>query len=340
MANNRKRKTIIEEVLPDTATNEGDTNIDASDLVIAGSKIYKLNNGSKSFCMVTTEPVDEVFIQSQYPNGGKFVVLEFNQMNELLHQNHYEIEPKTMAVAINGNGGSGGNDIQIRMLFEELNFTRQMLMQQLQNNKGNGGGSISELVAALAGLHQLAPGGKDPVELIIKGMELGSRNTGATDWKTELLSTIKEVAPSAIQAVAMSNRQPNGQQPMLVASPEDNLKQGLQWIKSKIVGGMSTDLAVEWLISNANDPQYHHLLSTAIQGTVDNFIAIDPEIANEPYRTWFTNAINEIKGWYAEQQQQEQPATDTDLDGRIRDNPNVTANAPVSTRKPKLAKTV
>lgn len=338
MASNRKRRTIVEEVLPDTSTNEGDTNIDASDLVIAGSKIYKLNGGSRSFCMLTTEPVDEVFIQTQYPNGGKFVVLEFNQMNQLLNQNHYEIEPKTMAIVPNGNGGNGTNDIQIRMLFEELNFTRQMLMTQLQNNKGNGGSSITELVGALAGLHQLAPGGKDPVDLIIKGMELGSKNSGGTDWKTELLSTIKEVAPSAIQAVAMSNRQPNGmEQPMLAASPDAVLKQGLNWIKSKIVSGMSTDLAVEWLIMNANDPQYHQLLSTAIQGTVDNFIAVDTDIANEPYRTWFTTAIQQIKEWYAEQQQVE---TGSDMDGGTRNDTNVTVNETVSTRKPKLAKTV
>jgi hypothetical protein len=338
MANNRKRKTIIEEVLPDTDTTQETGGMDASDIIIAFSKVYKTNNGSKSFCMQTTDPVDEVYLQSQYPNGGKFIVFEFNQLNQMLNTGHYEIEPKTMAVTPNGNGnGVSPYDVQIRMLFDELQFTRQMLMQQLQNKSGNGGSSISELVSALAGLHALAPGGKDPIDLIIKGMELGSKNSGATDWKTEVLSTIKEIAPVAIQAISMP-KQPNGNgQPMLPESPDMLLKQGLQWLKPKIIGGMSTDLAVEWLINNANDPLYQQLLSIAIQGSIDNFIAIDTEIGNEPYRTWLTSAINQIKEWYAEQQQVE---TNTDMDGRIGNDTDVTSNAAVSTRKPRITKVV
>jgi hypothetical protein len=341
MANNRKRKTIIEEVLPDTDVNQSDNSTDASDIIIVMSKVYKSNNGTKSFCMQSSEPIDEVYLQSQYPNGGKFIVFEYNQLNQLLNTAHYDIEPKPMTAITNNGNGASPYDVQIRMLFDELQFTRQMLMQQLQNNsKGNNGGSISELVGALAGLHALAPGGKDPIDLLVKGMELGQKNSGATDWKTEVLSTIKEIAPSAIQAFTVTQqRQPNGngQPPMITASPDELLKQGLQWIKPQIIAGMDVDLAVSWLIQNANDPQGQRLLSMAIQGTIDNFIAIDTEIANEPYRTWFTNAIAAIKEWYAEQQQSE---IGNDMDGRTGNDTNVTVNETVSVRKPKLSKTV
>jgi hypothetical protein len=339
MANNRKRRTIIEEVLPDTKSDNEIESADASDLIISTSKVYKTNNGSKSFCMQSSEPIDEVYLQSQYPNGGKFVVFEYNQMNQLLNTAHYEIEPKTMAVTPNGSmNGASPYDVQIRMLFDELQFTRQMLMQQLQNRNNGSGSNINELVQALAGIHALAPGGKDPIDLIIKGMELGSKGSGGTDWKTELLSTIKDVAPAAIQAISMTKQPMNGNgHPMITESPEAYLKQGLQWIKSKIITGMDTELAVSWLIQNANDPQYQQLLSIAIQGGIDNFIAIDTEIGNEPYRTWFNSAITQIREWYAEQQQVE---TGTDMVGGIGNDTDVAVNATVSTRKPKLTKAV
>lgn len=343
MATNRKRRTIIEEVLPPTTDQEPGSGEDIADMIIVMSKVYKVNGVSKSFCTQTNEPVDEVFLQSNYPAGGKYIVEEYNNMNVLVNKQHYEIEPKALAPT-NGNGNGHGvsaTDVQIRMLFEELNFTRQMLMQQLTNNN-NKGGSLTEMIAALAGLHQLAPGGKDPVELLIKGMELGM-NGGSPksgDWKTMLIDTVKEVAPGAIQAIAMANsKQPmNGNEvPMLPVSPDAQIKMGLDWIKSRIIAGMDTDLAVGWITTNANDPQYQPLIVKAIQSGIDGFIAIDHEIANEPYRSWFDKAITEIKEWY---EQQQQVQTDDDMDGGNGNGPDVRTNAGSRDTGAKLTKTV
>ena len=306
MASNRKRRTIIEETLPPTNDAETSGNDDIADLLIVMSKVYKINGPSKSFCTQTTEPVDELFLQSNFPAGGKYIVEEYNNMNQLVSKPVYEIEPKAVAVHANGNGNGNGmspHDVQIRMLFDELTFTRQLLMQQLANN-GNKGGTITEMISGLAGLHALAPGGKDPVDLIIKGMELGMKSNGGgkTDWTDKLMDTVKEIAPTAIQAISLANQPKDGNgQPMLPAAttPQSRIKQAMAWLKSNIITGLDTDLAVAWVIRNANsnDEQCRELLATAVQGSVDNFIAIDPEIANEPYRAWFTKAITEIKEW-------------------------------------------
>lgn len=337
MANQRKKKTIIEEVLPDN--NETENNDDISDIIVTLSKVYKSNNGRKSFCFQSEKPVDEVELQTQYPTGGSFIVYEYNGLNQLVNTMHYDIEPKSMVNVQAAGNASNGTEIQIRMLFDELNWTRQMLMQQLTNNKSNGG--VLELVQALQGIHSLAPAGKDPIELLIKGMELGSKNSGAGDWKTELLQTAKEVIPPALQAISMQKQIPdgngNGYQPMIAASSDMMLKQSLQWIKSRIIAGMDTGLAVSWIIQNANDPQYQPLLSKAIQGNLDSWIEIDPELGNEPYRTWFTTALNQIKDWYAEQQQIE---VSNDMDGGIGDSTDTPVNEAVSSRKSKLAKIV
>lgn len=324
MATNRKRRTIVEETLDDK--DEGTTNVDVADIIVVMSKVYKLNGGSKSFVTQSTEPVDEVFLQNSYPSGGKYVVYEYNTMNQLVNTANYDIEPK--AIASNGNHSGNGNgmtvqDMQVRMLFDELSHSRQMVLQLItQLAQGNRGGSVNELVTALASLHQITgnPTGKDPVELLIKGMELG-QNGGkvSADWKAELISGIKEVAPAALQLMAANQRQPvaalpaspNGVQPM-TSTPEEILRAYLPQLKQEIIGGLNTELAVAWLTQHARNPEYIPMLSLAVQGTIDSFISIDPEIGNEPYRTWFTTVISDIKEWYREQQQVQ---TDSDMDG-------------------------
>lgn len=342
----RKKRTIIDEELPanGTGTNDG-TEVDVADIIVVYSKVYKINAGTKSFCTQSQEPVDELFLQNNYPAGGKYVVYEYNTMNQLVNTANYDIEPKPIS-SINGNhssmGGTSVQDIQVRMLFDELAFTRQLLMQQLAAGNNNKGGNIADLVGALASLHQITGGaaGKDPVELLIKGMELG-QNGGkvSSDWKTELLGTLKEVAPAAIQALTAPKPQNGNGQPMALNPPstQEILKENVQWIKTQILTGMNVDLAVGWLIQNVRNPDLQPMLSLAIQGTIDNFIAIDSEIANEPYRSWFTNAIAQIKEWYAEQQQVQ---TDDDMDGRDGNGTDVSHDAKSSVGSAKLTKVV
>lgn len=350
MATNRKRRTIVEETLDDKeGTQDG---VDIADAIVVLSKIYRVNGASKSFVTQTTEPVDEVFLQDTYPQGGKYVVYEFNAMNQTVNVANYEIEPKiNTSINGNGNGHAGGmtvQDMQVRMLFDELSHSRQMVLQLItQLASGNRGGSVNELVTALASLHQISGGtnGKDPVELLIKGMELG-QNGGkvSADWKSELIGTLKDVAPAALQVIAANqNRQPaalppGGNQPMIEQPTEAALlKAHITQIKTQIIGGLNPELAVEWITSNAREPAYQPLLRLAIHGTVDNFIAIDPEVANEPYRTWLTTAINLTKEWYAGQQQVQ---TDDDMDGRDGNGSDSIDDASVSNRRPNVAKIV
>jgi hypothetical protein len=180
--------------------------------------------------------------------------------------------------------------------------------------------------------------GKDPVEMILKGMELANKSNGGGDWKTELISTAKEAILPAITMLG-NMKQNTPQQPTTQATLPEALEangvlhQAIKWLKSKILSGLETGLAVDWIIQNANDAQYQPILSMAVQGSIDNFIAVDPEIANEPFRQWFTTAIQLLKEWYAEQSNDS-----TDLGGGVRNNPNPTTNAKVNTRKPIIKK--
>ncbi|MCI0618950.1 hypothetical protein L0244_38750 [bacterium] len=328
----RKKRTIVDEDLPEVST---DIDSDVSDIIVVLSKVYKLNNGARSFCFQTQEPVDEVSVQAQYPSGGKFVVLEYNGLNQLVNTTHIDIEPKPLPVGVNGNGVM---DLQNRLLMDEIAWTRQMLMQLLTNKNGNQPATpVIELVQALQGIHSLAPNGRDPIELLIKGMELGAKSNGASgDWKSDLIHTAKEVLTPAVEAFgAFKQQQLTQHNPMITnALPSVSiLKQGITWIKSKILSGLEPDFAVGWIVRNANE--YQPFLELAIKGSIESFIELDSEIANEPYRTWFTTAIQLLKDEY-----EQQSANNPDVDGGNGDSSDVAVNEESRPRKSKITKVV
>lgn len=327
----RKKKTIVEETLPDV-NDVTNADGDLADIVCVLTKVYKINVGSRSFCYQTTEPVDEVSIQGQYPAGGKFVVISYNAMNDVINTVHIDIEPKPLTS--NGNGAS--EDIRTRMLLEELAFTRNMMLQMINgvfSNKTQATATpLGELAQAMQVVHGMSPQ-TNSADLILKGMELGMKANGSGgDWKTALVDTAKEIAPVVVQAFSAAKQVQQGQTQMIALPPAMMLKQGLDWLKPRIISGMEPDLAVNWVITNANDPMCQQLLTHAAQG-LDAFITADPEIANEPFKTWFTTAIQQLKDWYAAQS-----ANQDDNERGIGDDSDVTDNENISSGKSTVRK--
>jgi len=328
----RKKKTIVEETLPDDAPDTGDL----ADVICVLSKVYKLNSGGKSFCFQTTEPVDEVYIQAQYPTGGKFIVLEYNTLNQVMGTTHIDIEPKPLSVVPIGNGG----DLQSRMLLDELSFTRTMMLKMIEGltsgRTQQANTPIGELAQAMQVVNEMSSK-SNPVDLIVKGMELGIQaNGGAPDWKAQLAETAKQIIPAFVakqQTVQISQ----GQQPMIQTTPVAMIKQGIDWLKPKILSGMTVDLAIGWVIQNANDPTCNQLIANAIKGDVNTFIEFDPELANEPYRTWFETAIQLLKDEYAAAQQQQGDNTD-DHERGDRDRSDIASHENAGAGKSKIAK--
>lgn len=351
----KKKTTTITEILPENESNENQSGkmIDGiTDYGVVLTKVHRLVNGKRSFCFQTEETVDEVMIQNQYPNGGSFGVEEFNDIGQSISRVVMDIEPKPMTNAIINPSMStptSGNDFQIRLLMDELAWTRNMITNMITNRNGDKESTpIGELVMAMQGMHGMM-GGKDPLDLLTRGMELAAKfgnGGGSADWKTELLSTVKENLGPIISMVSANRtpqqtQHPNGNEngenmrPANILPQETIMKQALTWLKKQIIGGLTVDLAVDWIVNNANDPQYTPILQQAVNGTIDNFIAIDSELGNEPYRTWLTTAIQDIKDWYAEQN-----TNAGDNDGGNGNGSNVTVNAKPSTRKSAIKKTV
>lgn len=335
----RKKTTTITEIIPaETETPTETTGIGVSDYNVVLTKVHRiLANGKRAFAFQTETEVDEVVIQDRYPQGGSFGVERFNELGQSIERVVIDIDAKPMIGNPTTGTPANGNDLVTQMLLNELSWMRQTMTNMIMKNNDSGEKStIGEMVTALQGLNGLV-GGKDPMDLFIKGMDMASKfkNGGEVDWKTQLLDVVKETAGPAIQAFTMAQRNVNtngngnGEQPMrIVKTPEQELKEGIDWLKKKILGGLTSELAVDWIVQNANDPSYQPIIATAINGGVDAFIALDAEIGNEPFKTWFTNAIEELKGIYAEQS-----ANATDMDGGNGNGADVADNA-----KPRVAK--
>jgi len=327
----RKKRTIVEETLPDNPATEDET---ITDFMCVLTKVHKLSGADRFFCFQSETPVDEVLIQSQYPAGGKFIVTEYNSAGSLLDTKLINIEAKPFATT-NGNGS--GDDIRTRMLLEELTFTRNMMLQMMNglfNSKTQQTATpLGEIAQVMQTIHSMSPA-INPTELVLKGMELGIKaNGGAPDWKAQLAETAKDILPAVVQTMSAA-RQPQPQQgPMMIQqAPTALIKQGLDWLKPRIIGGMDTESAVNMVITNANEPMCQQLLTYAAQG-IDAFIAVDPEIANEPYKTWFTNAIQALKEWYAAQS-----ANQNDDERRIGDDTDTTDDENVGAGKSTIRK--
>jgi hypothetical protein len=337
----RKKRTIVDEILPDEPQRNNNDNDDISDLVIILSKVYRVNpNGKRSFSFQTSEPVDELMIQDRCPNGGTFSVFEYNASGEVVNSTSFDIEAKTITTL--SNSPSSAPDIHVQMLQNQLQFAQQMVLQLL-GNRSSESTPMSEIVSAIKDMHSISGGnGKDPVDLIIKGMELANKANGngvSGDWKTELITTAREAIGPVLGALSQRPQQPTpGEQQMIPAStntPDVIVRDAIKWLKGKILFGLTPDLAVDWILQNGNDPQYQPILATALNGTIDNFIAVDSEIGNEPYRTWFTTAIQMIKDAYAEQS-----ANNTDMERGNGNTANNAVDAKSGSSKPKLKKVV
>lgn len=322
----RKKQTIVTETLPDFNLNDpipGEESIlwDTSEddplakvkAQYGGSpikiKVYKIVTGKAQpvFCFSSEETVDEEQLQEMY-GGGKYA-LRFFVDNALKHTTYVEVSDKPQKT--NGAGADPAS-IQIQMLREQSQFSRDLLLGILGRNAPVVSPTPMSDIAAMWGLihganPQQSSGLDKMIDLFTKGLEIGaSRSDGGNmDWKTALIQTIKEIAPTVTQVVASAKginlpSLPNngGGVPADLQTPTELLKTGIQFLKAKILAGLPVGLALDWIINNAAD--YQQFLSVALSKPFEDFVAIDNELANEPFNSWMRQLLEGLKENYKE----------------------------------------
>lgn len=306
-----KKRTIVEETIPDTPQQTSDISLPSTWSKI---KVYKIVPGvpEPRYCFQVQTPIDEEGLQNSGYGGGRYELRYCDIDGQVINETIFEVadkpQPQTPLTP---------EALQIHMLREQKQQTHELLMAVL----GAGGKASTPMseIAQMWGIMQGGGGqggGMNLIDVFIKGLELGRKTDGGSgDWKSMLIDAGREVLPTVAAAVAAHGKQPippgmlpnvihtNGNPPIPVPiqpTMDVLVKAGLQYMKPRILAGMPYDLALEWITTNANDPTYQPIVNFAMAKTFDDLVLLDPEIANEPYKTWFSNVLTGIKEHFNE----------------------------------------
>lgn len=263
-------------------------------------KVYRVVAGKPVFITESTENVDEA--QLQEFGAGRYAIRIFIN-GEAKDTVYVEVADKPGKPAAAGSVDS----IQNQLYRDQIQFGQQMILALINKNSGNGGGFTMQDAIALAAL---VKGNGNGVEHVLKGLELGLANAGGgggSDWKSLLVSTLKEFAPAINTAiVANAPPQPNGQPaqlPAMTQTQDQLLIQALNMIKAKVIAGLPVGLALDWLVANASDPQYQNYMKLALSKSFEDLVKLDNELANEPFNSWFREFLLGMKEHFKEQTQ-------------------------------------
>jgi len=341
----RKKKTIVEETIPDGVSSGiddvsgsgADTSImwdTEEDELLAriksqygGSlvkvKVYKITPGKSQpvFCFSSEENVDEEQLQETY-GGGKYA-LRFFVENTLKHTAYLEVADKP-ANKQSANGSA--ESIQNQMLREQSQWNRDLLLTILGRpspvNTPTPMNDIAQMWTMIQGNQAKSDNFQAMITLFTKGLELGAGKSGDMDWKTALIQTVREIAPGITNAVVSAqtgaggnggNGLPNNMSPALI--PDQMLRQGISMLKTRIIAGLPVGLALDWIVTNASDPQYQPFLSAALSKSFEDLVKVDNELANEPYNSWFREFLIGLKDHFKEAGTVEQEPDEYDSAG-------------------------
>lgn len=287
-------------------------------------KVYKMNDaGIAEFCMVGgPSEVSDERIQSLF-GGGTYSMKVF--VNGVFQE--------SVTTAIAQPPKKNGSDLsesspELRMMRENNAFLQSLIIATL--SKGGQSTPIGELATAMATLKGIAPEQKDPMDLILKGMDLAkSFSTAASpDWKTGIVDGLKDIGKTVLPVLAA--RQGNGQVQVMEApqvasvSQEDMLKTGITYLKQQVLAGMPVDVVVNWISYNANQPQYQPFVGMVLNQDFETFMKIDPEIANEPYLSYFRTLHSGLREVFSQEHANEDVDDSGRNGGNVRD---ITSNA-------------
>jgi hypothetical protein len=203
-------------------------------------------------------------------------------------------------------------------------------------SKNSSGTSVTDLVAALSQLDGLRGKPENATDILMKGIQLAQSLEGKTDWKTDVLRTVQDIAPKALDL--LSGKQvpgpvPGGQPTMPInpqqqsaLPPDAIIKAGLGFLKKKAIGGVDPELIVDWIEANAEDEQYQILLHAVFTLSFEDVVKYDPEIGTGPFLPFFRQLYDGLRSRFS-------PANSMDVDSRgiMGDSDNAGNNGQSST---------
>jgi hypothetical protein len=191
-------------------------------------------------------------------------------------------------------------DDVIELMRAEANRNHELMLEMIRSRQGDGGGgSITELVTALAQMKKLEPAPQAPAsadQIFLKGIEFATKATKTTTGEPAgdggLMSLLKDVfelakpmlagaIPPAARPAVASAQPEEGEEMLLDIGP------ALAFLKYQCRQKRSIDSVAEIItMQMEGNPDYTDLIVHTAGQPVENFLALDPEFETEPYKSW------------------------------------------------------
>lgn len=291
--------------------------------------------------------LDEEFLASEY-GPGRYTISIRDDTGKPVGNKTLTIHERNPARAVPAPAGADeATRIQIEMLRDTLARQQDLLHRMLERPAG--GGSMTEMIGALAQLQAAQPKPADigsaltaAIEAFSRGAEIGAMAGTEGESKLGWLTLAKEViaelprilpglaaragaprAPAlgpgmtgALQSsvggstagapvlpplppaqMAAEGAVPSGpgEMPVMDASALALLRQGIDYLKRKCLGGKDPELWAEMLADSADEAPWTSVVSALSNWSYDDFARVDPELQSEPYRTWFLTLYESLR---------------------------------------------
>lgn len=266
------------------------------------------------------------------------------------------------------NGHHNGQTDVVSILQQQLAMMNQQIIALQSRPVSNS--PIGEMVAGAKEIASLAkPAESSNIEklfdIFMKGMEMGQKSggDGEFNWKKELMDFAKPAIPAVMGFLQSRNSQagapvtvnPGGRgagletdvpQPALPGLPPElaaMLTQGFDYLKRKAKAGKNPNVYVDMVLENRDEEIYGTLIDVVCNLEFSQITALDPEIAREPYQSFFRSIYDGIRAEIAaeieankqEENLESEPETVLDLGANGDDAASTTEPAKPDSGRPR-----
>jgi hypothetical protein len=132
-------------------------------------------------------------------------------------------------------------------------------------------------------------------------------------------TTRPPIPPVASAPVPATQPKPEEVKPVPI--PDDYFKEGLKFLKGRLIAGMEPETIINWVFDNRDDMNYQPFIKEILAKDFEFFAKLDEEIGHEPFRSKFITIYNGIRSLFNEEYGME-----LDSGRVVGDSPNPSSN--------------
>ncbi len=281
-------------------------------------RIYKLVNGESQYCG-SAEPsiVSLEYILATY-RGGKYrlqacyngKIIAGGTKTVTVYEPPFDPTKATLNARVESNGSS-----EIGLLREQISRQQELIMQMIANQNGRDTKDFSEMMRLALDMRPAAPDFTAMLPSVIdifgKAMEMGKDSNPSGDTKLEwfkfISGSLDKMLP-VLQGMFMPKHNtapgmaavPGSNIPLKIPDQAEQLAQlgraAIAEMKPYALKQSDPELIAEWILENIDkDPRYKNMAIALINQKFESLLVLDPEIAQEPLKSWFRQVYDSLK---------------------------------------------